>query len=233
MTATEKVDIHLRDKQRNGVKPKGLAAKLVAAALAVENVAKRGTNTEQNYKFAQAEDVASAATKALLAHGVLAEFECEDAETQPIRSKRGSEGLIVTVRCRLIVTDSESGQTESRLAMGSGSDYPGDKAIYKAMTGARKYAFLHLLGIPIGDDPDAHRGEPRTPPRALSKLERKRVEAIVARFHDAKLNYADIAVALGAAGIDGLRANSKKAITERVSGLSGEQADALEAVLDG
>ncbi len=65
------------------------------------------------------------------------------------------------------------------------------------------------------------------------KLERKRVEAIIARFHDAGMKYREIGVALGAAGIDGLRANSAKAVSERISGLSGEQADALEAVLDG
>lgn len=212
-----------------GTVAKPLAAKLVEAALDVENVEKRGRNDFHKYDYARAEDVAAAATKALLARGVLADFEPVRVDLEPTADNKG---LIATVEGQLVVTDSATGEQLRRKAMGSGSDRPGDKAIYKAMTGARKYAFIHLLGIPIGDDPDAHRGEGRGPARQ-PKLERKRVDAILARFKSAEMKYGEIGVALGAAGIDGLRANSAKAVRERISGLTDEQAAALEAVLDG
>lgn len=158
---------------------KGLAAKLVEAALDVENVTKRGNNTQQKYRYAMAEDVAAAATKALLARGVIADFECIRSEAHPIKSRQGTDGLIVTARCRLVVTDSETGESHERSVIGSGSDYPGDKAIYKAMTGARKYAFIHLLDIPIGDDPEEERSEakPKNAPKMPAAEAKKIVEA--------------------------------------------------------
>lgn len=213
--------------------PKGLAAKLVAAALSIDNVEKAGKNTQQNYNYAKAEDVADAATTALLAKGIVSEFECIGAEQLPIRSKSGTDGLIATVTCRLVVTDSESGESTSRMAMGSGSDYPGDKAIYKAMTGARKYAFIHLLGIPIGDDPDDERGNGRrqsrrATPKPANPLPAERVNTIGKGIGALGLTYGQIDQLLGAAGINGLRAASSKALRERLESLASDEADALE-----
>jgi hypothetical protein len=138
----------------------GLAAKLVKARLAVGSVEKAGRNDQQKYDYAKAEDVAVAAEKALLDQGLLADLDVTDSSETPIKSRQGSDGLIVKVVCRLIVTDPDSGEEIERGAIGYGSDYPGDKAIYKAMTGARKYALIHLLGIKLGDDPDEERKAP-------------------------------------------------------------------------
>ena len=144
--------------QKTNGKPGALATKLALAAASVANVEKKGKNTAQNYDYVQAEDIAKAAHVALQDAGLVCEFQTTSATETPIKSNRGSDGLIVFVTGQLIVTDPDSGESISREAAGSGSDYPGDKAIYKAMTGARKYALIHLLGIPIGDDPDEGKG---------------------------------------------------------------------------
>jgi hypothetical protein len=47
----------------------------------------------------------------------------------------------------------ESGNWIDVASFGEGHDF-GDKAIYKAMTGAKKYALAHALMIITGDDPD-------------------------------------------------------------------------------
>ncbi len=62
-------------------------------------------------------------------------------------------------------------------------------------------------------------------------IDASRAEQILAGFHTQKLNYAAIDMLLGSAGLDALRAKSKKAVTERIEGLTAEQADAVEAEL--
>jgi hypothetical protein len=215
--------------------PSRLTRRIHEAALDVESVEKRGQNQAQGYQYAMAEDIAAAATKALLKQGVVADFEVVHCRQEPITTAKGTAGMMATVTANLHVTDTESGEAIVRQAMGSGSDYPGDKAIYKAMTGARKYAFIHLLGIPIGDDPDAGRvHEPRTRRRDLDPTPRispERVTALHAKLAERKLNFGQLDTLLGAAGIDALRARSKKAVGEKLASLSPEQADALEREL--
>lgn len=62
-------------------------------------------------------------------------------------------------------------------------------------------------------------------------IDAERAESIMAALHERRLNYSQIDLLLGAAGIDALRARSKKAAEERIGSLSVEQADALEAEL--
>lgn len=66
---------------------------------------------------------------------------------------------------------------------------------------------------------------------AVVLLDPERVEGIIAGFRALHMRYRDINLLLGACGIDGLRANSAKAIQERLEGLTPEQADAIEAEL--
>lgn len=214
--------------------PQALAAKLVDAALDVETVQKRGENKTQNYRYALAEDVVAAATKALLAREILSEFELVSSEALPFTSKQGSPGLIVTVTARLIVTDAETGESFSRLAMGSAADHPGDKALAKAATGARKYAYLHLLGIPIGDDPDAETRREQIAHAQAPKLDPERVKALAALIEErrsAGMRFDDLALIMGSAGIDAPAKRSVKSVRERLTTLTAEQADALEAEL--
>jgi hypothetical protein len=137
-----------------------LAERVAQASLAVATVAKDGRNKEQGYNYAKAEDVVAAARAALLAAGLVAEFECLGTEERPIKSRSGTDGLMVKATIVLTITDIETGAWWRRSAVGYGSDYPGDKAVYKAMTGARKYALIHLLGIALGDDPEEERKQP-------------------------------------------------------------------------
>jgi hypothetical protein len=71
-----------------------------------------------------------------------------------------SEGLtpsgkqaLLTLRFTWTLTDGETGETLSFQSIGTGAD-SGDKAAYKAATGALKYALLTGFLIPTGDDPE-------------------------------------------------------------------------------
>ncbi len=60
--------------------------------------------------------------------------------------------------------DVDSGEEIVAKVAGQGLD-PGDKAPYKAMTGALKYALLQSFLLATGDDPEDERGDARfTPP---------------------------------------------------------------------
>ena len=50
--------------------------------------------------------------------------------------------------------DGETGEGYATEKLGTATDYPGDKAIFKAETGATKYFLSALLSIPMGDGSD-------------------------------------------------------------------------------
>lgn len=64
-------------------------------------------------------------------------------------------------------------------------------------------------------------------------LDAQRVDAITQGFKDKGLKLSDIDDLLASAGLDRLRARSRQAVLERVSGLTPDQADALEKALEG
>jgi hypothetical protein len=72
-----------------------------------------------------------------------------------------SEGLtpsgkqaLLTLRFTWTLIDGDTGETISFQSIGTGAD-SGDKAAYKAATGALKYALLTVFLIPTGDDPES------------------------------------------------------------------------------
>lgn len=80
-----------------------------------------------------------------------------------------------------------------------------------------------------GNTPPA---EPPPEPPPVSPLDPKRVNAMGKAFIALQIPYAEIDLMLGSHGIDGLRAKSTKALKQRLSSLTPEQADKLEAELE-
>ena len=210
--------------------PNPIAAKLADCALDVETVEKRGENTAQGYTYATAEDVIAAATKTLLAAGLVSYFEPLDEVH--FESSTGSKIAFVTGV--LTVEDVESGQRLELQAMGSGADKPGDKALTKAMTSARKYAYLHLLGIPIGDNPDAETRREKIAQAQIPRLSKERVEvlmALVLAKRAAGVTFDNLSLLMGSLGIDAPEKRSLQSVEKRIATLTQDQADQLEKEL--
>ena len=132
--------------------PVKLAAKIAKVMEAVGYVAKTGTNSAQGYKFVQASAVADKVREQLTKLNV---------SMTPTQIDVISEGLtpsgkqtLLTLRFTWTLTDGDSGETISFQSVGTGAD-SGDKAAYKAATGALKYALLTGFLIPTGDDPES------------------------------------------------------------------------------
>lgn len=135
-----------------------LIEKLVEVASAVRNIEKGGRNDAQNYSFVQEADVVRTVWPELLKRGILFYPAVRTVHSiQTYATKSGASAFLTTVESTWIATD---GTTEIQVAsLGQGTDTGGDKGVYKALTGDKKYAVLQLLGIATGDDAEKGSGE--------------------------------------------------------------------------
>lgn len=130
---------------------KSIHTKLSAILKAVGYIEKTGTNASQGYKYVQAAAVADKIRNEFADRGLT--MIPENIEVTESGLTPSGKQALVTLRITWKITDSESGEFVTFQSVGSGSDST-DKAVYKAMTGALKYALLLGFLIPTGDDPE-------------------------------------------------------------------------------
>ena len=98
------------------------------------------------YSYMSEANLLEAARPAMVKHGLALMPSCEEIKV---------EGKMVFVKMSYTLTHVSGAVWPEKLSMwGSGMD-SGDKAIYKAITGANKYMLFKLLNIPTGDDPES------------------------------------------------------------------------------
>lgn len=124
-----------------------LVTKIAGVVLEVKHVPKRGYNAHHKYDYVTESDMVEALRDSLAKANVVMVPSYEHIETI-----KTDKGLLVTIRGTFTFTDGTD-KYDVR-TIGSGYDIPGDKAVYKAMTGAQKYALKQLFLIPTGDDPE-------------------------------------------------------------------------------
>jgi ERF superfamily protein len=135
-----------------------LAFKLCKVMKSIGGVKKKGYNAFHKYNYVTEADLLDAVRDKLADAGIFMSTSVEDIQTHPIGEKGSA---LTTVRCTFTFIDSETGDTLSVKGAGQGAD-SGDKGVYKAITGAVKYAisknFLIVSGV---DDPEADEGTDR------------------------------------------------------------------------
>lgn len=144
-----------------------VVAALCRVMQAVRNVPKAGYNQLQRYHYHRDADIAEAVGKALAEEGVILIPSLHEVRDLPTRQTRDGGQMF---RCEVIVTytaiHAESGDSISFNMAGAGED-TGDKALYKALTGASKYAMKKLFNIGESDDAENDSGH-TTPPQPQS-----------------------------------------------------------------
>lgn len=134
----------------------GMSA-LLTALLAVMNdvkyVQKGGENEFHGYKYATEADTIAAVRPALIKHGLV----LVPSMLGGLNSPDANGNTSIVMRYRLY--HAASGQCISIDIPASGNDRNsrggvGDKGVYKAMTGAMKYALRQLLMLETGEDPE-------------------------------------------------------------------------------
>ncbi len=129
-----------------------LYKKILAVQKVLEPLEKNGRNDFHKYNYTTAGDVLLPVQCACNEHGLIVVADCIDSNIEPGRA-------CVTVK--LTVADSETGESMSISCPGYAEDWShkdnkptGDKAIYKAVTGATKYAVRSFFCLPSEDDPE-------------------------------------------------------------------------------
>lgn len=151
------------------LKPDANLLERLAAArkLAGGMVEKKGRNkgVGEGYAYVTAADVATKVGDALAEVGVAVVPSYKQTFFHEFTSRSGTSMFLVGLDASFRFIDVVSQEEVTITTVAHGSD-SGDKAAYKAMTGAFKYAALHALMLATGDDPEAtvEESAPERPP---------------------------------------------------------------------
>ncbi len=135
---------------------KKLAQKMILIAHDVQYIKKQGRNQFHKYNYVTESDVVSALSCAMQKHKVFMFSSIIERACQNYKTRGGKDAFLVTVKLEITFVDIESGEQFSSVFFGDGSDSD-DKAIYKAITGAQKYALMKTFLVATGDDPEQDR----------------------------------------------------------------------------
>jgi hypothetical protein len=133
-----------------------LRQKLVIVRQRVGYIQKRGHNELHDYNYVTAADLAGAVGDILAELGVLVVPRLESISHEPARSGRPDGIHLTHVVMNYSFVDVDTAEDITVKVAGEGAD-AGDKAPYKAMTGALKYALLQSFLLATGDDPENER----------------------------------------------------------------------------
>ncbi|MEM8864081.1 MAG: ERF family protein [Planctomycetota bacterium] len=139
---------------------KELIAALAAASEQIGMARKSGHNKYDDYDYANLEDYLKAIREPCSQNGLFA-FSRTAGEPEYFerKTKSGNAEIVCRVPVETRVMHAESGGSLGVTVIGEGQDR-GDKAIYKAITGARKYSIAMLFGIYTTDDPEVDSHDP-------------------------------------------------------------------------
>lgn len=137
---------------------------LVEASKKIGNAVKSGHNDHDRYDYGTLEDFLNACRAPLLEHGLLLVSRpvCDPLFSEA-KTKAGTTMQVARVLVETRVIHAASKGWIAARVWGEGRDL-GDKAIYKALTGGRKYALAMVLGIYTTDEPEGD-----SPPAAASR----------------------------------------------------------------
>ncbi len=159
-----------------------LRQKLAEVRRRIGYVQKRGHNERFNYSYVTAADIAGSVGDILSELGVVV-IPCLENITYESAPARGEIIRMARVVMAYTFADVDSGEEIIAKVAGQGLD-PGDKAPYKAMTGALKYALLQSFLLATGDDPEDERPDARysagNPERLISADEIRKLERLIA-----------------------------------------------------
>jgi len=149
-----------------------LRQKLAVVRRRIAYVQKRGHNQRHNYRYVTAADIAGAVGDILAELGVVVVPRLESISHEAVRPSAGGTEHATHVVMSYSFLDVDTAEEITVKTAGEGLD-SGDKAPYKAMTGALKYALLQSFLLATGDDPEEERSSPAdhssTPPERRSE----------------------------------------------------------------
>ena len=147
---------------------KELIYKQIPAIMAeIEAIGKDRENKGQGYKFRGIDDVYNMLHAILAKHKVFTTSRILEEHSEERPTKYG--GVLIYRIFKILYTFyAEDGSHVETEIMGEGMD-SGDKAAYKAMSGAHKYAFIQIFAIPTDEPKDPENDNPELEPKPEAK----------------------------------------------------------------
>lgn len=145
---------------------RSLVRKLAEVMAEIGWVEKRGKNTFFNYAYATESDILAVLRPSLGKRGIFIQTLIDKEVTTDTGRTEGAKNDKVyqtNIWTRHIFHDGESGETMTINGMGRGEDRA-DKGIYKALTGAMKYAMSKAFLVSSGDDPEKEEADEEQQP---------------------------------------------------------------------
>jgi hypothetical protein len=159
-----------------------LRQKLAEVRRRIGYVQKRGFNERNNYSYVTAADLAGSVGDVLAELGVVIIPYLESIVYEPARNIGPEAARAAQVVMAYTFIDVETGEEITAKVAGQGLD-AGDKAPYKAMTGALKYALLQSFLLATGDDPEEERFNHTVPgtgsDRLITEEEARQLRALI------------------------------------------------------
>lgn len=137
---------------------KNVAAKLIAAWGHIGSIPKNGKNQSFNYAFVREEDAADALRNAFMKVGLACISSVKDLKMSTYKTAKGTDMNHAIITMDFTLTDKDTGETETFTMVGEASD-TADKAVYKAITGCTKYAYVKLAMSGAEDNENEDVGE--------------------------------------------------------------------------
>ena len=148
---------------------KNLAAKMIKIMEDVSYIQKKGFNAFQKYKYATESDVSTAFAESFKKNNVCMLTSVVERNCDTYKTAQGKDSFIVSVKMEVTFIDADSGESFTGTFFGDGTD-SGDKGVYKAITGAQKYALMKTFMVSTGDDPECDHKEANYKPEKDEKL---------------------------------------------------------------
>jgi hypothetical protein len=119
------------------------------------SVQKGGYNEFDKYSYIAESDLAKHMQKLFVKHGVFVTSSVVGATTEPCKTSKGTPAMLSKVTMKYLFVNVDNPiDNHTVYAAGDGIDR-GDKAIYKALTGAHKYFLIRNFNL--GSDEDAEK----------------------------------------------------------------------------
>jgi hypothetical protein len=150
----------------------GINQKFLALQAGLGEIGKDRANTFSKYRYLSADALASALRPHFAKNGLIHRVTCLTFE-HSISSEPSGRYTQALVSVELTVTDVETGETLTSTMPGFAQDKNGDKALFKAITGATKYVYFKLLGISSQDDPESDEAEAAKPVNEAVSIKKK------------------------------------------------------------
>jgi hypothetical protein len=149
---------------------KSIIGTLAEVMVEVHRLPKNGYNERQDYHYVTEADVMECVRAQLAKRGVMILHDIVQCVSEWRDSKSGGNIQFTTVCLEFTAHGSDGAILPLGKGYGQGQD-SGEKAVYKAITGAYKYKLLKLFLISSGDDPEASKRAPKDGTSAPARVD--------------------------------------------------------------